>query len=136
MNNIDQNLVNRVQQNPNKQASTNTTQENSNKQDDPTKQLKYIAAGAGVSWGIGKGVDAFVLSGNSDPNRSILGRLVQKIDNWSNKSGIMQFLSKKAAYIKGKITGIQANLLKNPNYNEITQSLKKGSRLLNIFSIC
>ncbi|OGI03546.1 MAG: hypothetical protein A2Y25_09825 [Candidatus Melainabacteria bacterium GWF2_37_15] len=128
MNNIDQNLVNRVQQNPNNQTSTNTTQETPNKQEDPTKQLKYIAAGAGAYWGIGKGVDAFVLSGNSDPNRSILGRLVQKIDNWSNKSGIMQFLSKKAAYIKGKITGTHTNLLKNPNYNEITQSLKKGSQ--------
>lgn len=124
MNNIDQGLINNTQKNIN----------NPKTQEDPIKQLKYTVLGAGVAYGIGKGVDTLVLSKSGDPTKSIIGRITRRFDKWANSSSAMQFLNNKVALIKQRIIGKHTELLKNPGYNEAAQALKSGSKTKSMLS--
>ncbi|EKE02027.1 MAG: hypothetical protein ACD_20C00435G0016 [uncultured bacterium] len=115
MNNIDNSLI-------------NNTQQNLKAKEDPSKQIKYTALGAGVAYGIGKGVDSLVLSKNCDPTKSIIGRITKRLDNWANNNNVMQFLNNKAASIKQRIVGKHTELLQKPGYKDTVQALKNGSK--------
>src|SRR3989339_470618 len=94
--------------------------------DNAASQVPYMAAGAGICYGIGKGVDLFVKS-NNGYQKSILGKLVGKIDKLAENNKFAQAVENLLSSIGKRINGGITQIAKTPEGGKVVEVLKNGA---------